>query len=108
VLLLAPPSEALDWDLCDEVASTGRYWMADRQAWWVATPYATTAIAIATRFNGGRPPVQERPALPGAAPRRKGAPQIEALQPMLQRLLEWSRSLLPRTREVAPRGVRAR
>jgi hypothetical protein len=52
VLLLVPPSEALDWDLKDEVASTARHWMADRQAWWVAAPYASTATAIVTRVHG--------------------------------------------------------
>ena len=52
VLLLVPPSEALDWDLKDEVASTARYWLAERQAWWVAKPYASTAVAIVTRLHG--------------------------------------------------------
>ena len=28
VLLLVPRSEALDWDLRDEVATTARYWNA--------------------------------------------------------------------------------
>ena len=51
MLLLVPRSEALDWDLKDEVASTARYWMADRQAWWVAAPYAATAEAIVHRMH---------------------------------------------------------
>ena len=63
VLLMVPRSEALDWDLKDEVASTARYWMADRQAWWVAAPYAATAEAIVFRVHG---PV--RPDRPEAIP----------------------------------------
>ena len=60
MLVVVPPSEALDWDLKDEVASTARCWIAEREAWWVAAPYASTAVAIATRFNGGRPPLEGR------------------------------------------------
>jgi len=59
VLLLVPRTEALDWDLRDEVATTARYWMAERGAWWVASPYAATAVAIATRLNGGVRPMEE-------------------------------------------------
>jgi hypothetical protein len=52
ILLLVPPSEALDWDLEDEVASTSRYWMANHQAWWIAAPYASTAAVIVARVHG--------------------------------------------------------
>ena len=72
VLVVMPRSEALDWDLRDEVASTSRHWMPDREAWWVAAPYASTAIAIATRFNGGTPPQEE--AAESAAPATLEAP----------------------------------
>ena len=58
VLLLVPPSEALDWDLKEEVASTSRHWMADRQAWWVAAPYAATAAAIVLRIHGPASPLE--------------------------------------------------
>ena len=50
-LLIAPPSEALDWDIQHEVASTSRYWMASQQAWWIATPYLSTARQILDRLE---------------------------------------------------------
>lgn len=59
VLLLVPASEALDWDLADEVASTARHWMPEQQAWWVAKPYASTAHAIVSRVHGPRVEVEE-------------------------------------------------
>lgn len=75
MLLMVPRSEALDWDLKDEVASTARYWMADRQAWWVAAPYAGTAEAIVFRVHGavlpgdGTAPVVMRVRRPGVLQR---------------------------------------
>ena len=48
-LLIAPPSEALDWDIQNEIASTCRYWMASQQAWWIAAPYLSTAWQILGR-----------------------------------------------------------
>jgi hypothetical protein len=50
-LLIAPPSEALDWDVQHEIASTCRHWMASQQAWWIAAPYLSTAWAILERLN---------------------------------------------------------
>lgn len=48
-LLIAPPSEALDWDIQNEIASTCRYWIASQQAWWIAAPYLSTARQILGR-----------------------------------------------------------
>lgn len=80
VLLLVPSSEALDWDLRDEVASTSRHWMADRQAWWVAAPYASTAVAIVTRLHGNRLRVEElgRPDATGWRLERRGLARTAA------------------------------
>jgi hypothetical protein len=50
-LLIAPPSEALDWDIQHEIASTCRYWMANHQAWWIAAPYLSTAWEILERLD---------------------------------------------------------
>ena len=68
VLLIAARSEALDWDLQAEVASTALYWMADRQAWWVAAPYASTVEAILSRSRSGTDAAQtgEASVAPGA------------------------------------------
>lgn len=52
-LLLAPPSEMLDWDVQHEIASTSRYWMREHQAWWIAAPYRSTAESILVRFDPG-------------------------------------------------------
>lgn len=51
-LLIAPPNEALDWDVENEVASTSRRWMSEHQAWWIAAPYLPTAREIVRRFSG--------------------------------------------------------
>ena len=59
-LLIAPPSEVLDWDVENEVASTCRVWMRDEQAWWIADPYRTTAGEILHRFAGPPEPAWER------------------------------------------------
>jgi hypothetical protein len=50
-LLIAPPSEALDWDVQHEIASTSRYWVASQQAWWIAAPYLSTAREILERIE---------------------------------------------------------
>jgi hypothetical protein len=50
-LLIAPPSEALDWDIQHEISSTCRYWMAGQQAWWIAAPYLSTAWQILDRLE---------------------------------------------------------
>ena len=108
MLVVVPPSEAHDWDLRDEVASTARYWIAEREAWWVAAPYASTAVSIATRFNGGRPPVEEHvvPAANGRKP--AGAGPTQTLQRLLQPLRARLRTRLLNMRIWAARWVRAR
>ena len=72
VLLIAPRNEALDWDLRAEVASTSLYWMADRQAWWVAAPYASTAEAILGRTRSGAE----------GAPTRTASAAVGAVSPL--------------------------
>ena len=62
-LLIAPRNEAMEWDLRHEIASTSRYWLRERQAWWVAEPYVPTLRTILSRFE----PVPE--AAPVAAAR---------------------------------------
>ncbi|HEX6068439.1 MAG TPA: hypothetical protein VFZ18_01405 [Longimicrobiaceae bacterium] len=105
VLVVLPPSEALDWDLKDEVASTARCWIADREAWWVAAPYASTAVSIATRFNGGHPPLEEH-ASPSANGRKPTG--ARGTQGLLQRLRARLRSQIQSLRLRAGRWVRAR
>ena len=50
-LLIAPPSEALDWDVQEEIGTTSRYWMSSHQAWWIAAPYRATASRILARLE---------------------------------------------------------
>ena len=50
-LLIAPASEALDWDVQHEISSTCRHWMPEQQAWWIASAYLATANEILTRFD---------------------------------------------------------
>lgn len=45
-LLIVPRDEALEWDIRDEIVSTSRYWVPDRQAWWIAAPYLPTAVPL--------------------------------------------------------------
>lgn len=52
VLLVAPRNEAMEWDLRHEIASTSRYWIHERQAWWIAAPYVPTLHDIVLRFGG--------------------------------------------------------
>lgn len=61
-LLIAPRNEAMEWDLRHEIASTSRYWLRDRQAWWVAEPYVPTLRTILARFE---PAAEAAPAAPG-------------------------------------------
>jgi hypothetical protein len=49
LLLRAPRSEALEWDLEAEIASPRRLWMEDRKAWWIAAPYYQTVVSIVLR-----------------------------------------------------------
>jgi hypothetical protein len=58
--MIAPPSEALDWDIEHEIASTSRCWMSKHQKWWIAASYRRTAQAIMARFEGRPEPVWVR------------------------------------------------
>jgi hypothetical protein len=51
LLLIAPPSEALDWDVQNEIGSNSRCWVPDFQAWWIADAYHTTARQILHRIE---------------------------------------------------------
>lgn len=91
-LLLAPRDEALEWDLRHEIASTSRYWVAERQAWWIAEPYVPTLHAIVHRFHPGHIPEgasSGRPApAPRPAPRSLSAPSpVQRLKAALMRAL---------------------
>jgi hypothetical protein len=56
-LLIAPPSEALDWDVQNEIGSNCRCWSPDYQAWWIAAPYLTTARQILQRVEPRPEPI---------------------------------------------------
>lgn len=49
VLLKAPSHEELLWDLEAEIVSARRAWFEDRQAWWIASSYFETVVAIVLR-----------------------------------------------------------
>ena len=49
LILRAPRTEALLWDLESEVASARRLWMEDRQGWWIDGSYLETVIALVLR-----------------------------------------------------------
>jgi hypothetical protein len=59
-LLVAPASEALDWDIEHEIASTSRFWMSKHQAWWIAASYLETVRAIVARFDSRPEPAWVR------------------------------------------------
>lgn len=48
-LLRAPQCEELKWDLETEVVSARRLWIEEREAWWIATSYLETVIALVLR-----------------------------------------------------------
>lgn len=48
-LVHAPFREELAWDLENEVLSTRRHWVAERDAWWIAASYLHPVIAIVLR-----------------------------------------------------------
>lgn len=67
-LLYSPRTEAIEWDIQNEIASTSRYWLEEQQAWWVATYYLATARDIVRRFTPPAPiPLPEQVAVPAAA-----------------------------------------
>jgi hypothetical protein len=49
LLLRAPRSEALLWDLEMEIVSARRKWIEERQAWWIAASYHETVVAVVLR-----------------------------------------------------------
>lgn len=49
ILLKTPPSEELAWDLEMEIVSARRVWLEKPQAWWIATAYLQTVIALVLR-----------------------------------------------------------
>ena len=99
ILLLVPPSEALDWDLKDEVATTARYWMADRQAWWVAASYASTAAAIVARVYGPNVVVEGFERLRGGAWRFEGGRSARAAWRRQREAARRARLVVKRLRE---------
>src|SRR5690606_27879334 len=101
VVLQVPPSEALDWDLSAEVASTARHWMAERQAWWVAAPYASTAAAIVARVHGPVPALGGAGTVEGRRGRRRLLSMIGA---RLRSLTAWLRARLRRRRATRQAG----
>ncbi|MQA89104.1 MAG: hypothetical protein GEU90_02535 [Gemmatimonas sp.] len=52
ILLRAPASEALAWDLETEIVSTRCRWIEERQAWWIASSYFETVVSIVLRSFG--------------------------------------------------------
>ncbi len=51
ILLKAPWSEELVWDLEMEVAAARREWFPDRQVWWIAASYLRTVVSIVLRSH---------------------------------------------------------
>lgn len=49
ILLRAPYSETLAWDLEDGVVSARRLWIEEKHAWWIATSYLETVISVVLR-----------------------------------------------------------
>ena len=49
LLLRAPVREELVWDLEAEVVSARRFWLEERQAWWIAASYFDTVVAVVLR-----------------------------------------------------------
>jgi hypothetical protein len=50
-LLRAPHTEELAWDLDMEVSSARRTWVPDRGAWWIASSYLDTVVAVVLRSH---------------------------------------------------------
>jgi hypothetical protein len=49
LLLRAPRSETLAWDIEAEVVSARREWSDVEQGWWIATSYLETVVAVVLR-----------------------------------------------------------
>lgn len=49
LLLRAPAREELQWDLEAEVVSARCLWMQERGAWWIASSYFDTVVAVVLR-----------------------------------------------------------
>jgi len=50
-LLRAPYTEELVWDLDVEVSSARRSWVPERSAWWIASSYLDTVVAVVLRSH---------------------------------------------------------
>jgi len=48
-LLRAPQTEVLVWDIEMEVGTARRAWVAERQAWWIASSYLESVITLVLR-----------------------------------------------------------
>lgn len=48
-LVHAPSNEELAWDLENEVVSTRRLWLSDREVWWIAASYLEPVVVIVLR-----------------------------------------------------------
>lgn len=80
-LLIVPRSEAIEWDVRNEIGSTSRYWVRERQAWWVAAPYRHAAEGIVARYS-------RRPAPP--APELRREPEPAAAPPPARPRARWA------------------
>ena len=49
LLLRAPHDEALVWDLESEITAARRIWIPEKEAWWIATSYLDTVVALVLR-----------------------------------------------------------
>lgn len=84
-LLVSPPDEALEWDIQHEIASTSRHWLPDRQAWWIAAPYLSTARSILSRMDAAPPlPPQAEAVAPPLAPEAPAPGKRPALWARIQ------------------------
>lgn len=48
-VLRAPRDEALVWDLENEVVTSRRVWLPEREAWWIAASYLQTVLEVVLR-----------------------------------------------------------
>lgn len=49
LLLRAPSSDELLWDMEMEIASARRVWVGDLEAWWIASSYLDTVVSLVLR-----------------------------------------------------------
>jgi hypothetical protein len=48
-LLRAPRTEELVWDIEAEITSARRVWIAERDAWWIASSYLDVVVTLVLR-----------------------------------------------------------